>query len=69
MELKQRMTFEEMSDHLREHSFKVPGRVTVGKYARELGFRVYKPMVNGKVLFFYINESIPADKKEKFRLQ
>lgn len=59
MELKQRMTFEEMSMHMKRNSFKLPSRVTVGKYARELGFIVYKPMIEGKIHFFYINEKIP----------
>jgi hypothetical protein len=60
MELKQKMTFEEMQQYMKEHSFKLPNRVAVGRYARELGFRVYKPMVNRKILFFYVNENIPA---------
>jgi len=54
------MTFEEMKQYMREHSFKLPSRVSVGRYARGLGFRVYKPMVNRKMLFFYVNENIPA---------
>ncbi|MDR2002667.1 MAG: hypothetical protein LBQ74_06520 [Prevotella sp.] len=54
MELKQRMTFEEMAMHMKEHSFKLPGRVTVGKHAKELGYKVYKPMINGKIHFFYV---------------
>lgn len=58
MELKQRMTFEEMALHMKDHSFKLPSRVTVGKYARELGYKVYKPMIKGKINFFYVNEMI-----------
>lgn len=58
MELKQRMTFQEMSLHMKKHSFKLPNRVTVGQYARGLGFKVYKPMINKKIHFFYINEQI-----------
>lgn len=58
MELKQKMTFDEMTDHMKEHSFKIPSRVTVGKYAKELGFAVYKPMIDGKINFFYINEKL-----------
>lgn len=60
VKLKRRMTFEEMAKHMQENSFKLPSRVSVGKYARELGFTVYKPMIDGKILFFYVNESIPA---------
>lgn len=58
MELKQRMTFEEMTKHMKDNSFKLPSKVTVGKYAKTLGYSVYKPMVDGKVLFYYINEDI-----------
>lgn len=59
MDLKNKMTFEEMWQHMKENSFIIPNRVTVGKYARELGFIVYKPMINGKIHFFYINKDIP----------
>lgn len=61
MELKQRMTFEEMAMHMKQNSFKLPSRVTVGLYARTLGFKVYKPMINGKINFFYVNENIPTE--------
>ncbi len=59
MDLKQRMTYEEMAMHMKENSFKLPSRVTVGKYARELGYKVYKPMKEGIVQFYYVNESFP----------
>lgn len=62
MKLKRRMTFIEMTAHMKEHSFKLPSRVTVGKYAKELGYQVYKPMINGTVHFFYVNQRMPADK-------
>jgi hypothetical protein len=52
------MTFEEMSQHMLENSTKVPNRVTVGKYARELGYKVYKPMVNCKIMHYYVNDKI-----------
>lgn len=58
MKLKKRMTFAEMSQHMLENSTKVPNRVTVGKYARELGYKVYKPMVNNVLLFYYVNDKI-----------
>lgn len=60
-QLKKRMTFEEMAKHMQDHSFKLPSRVSVGKYARELGYKVYKPMIDGKIQFYYVNESIPAE--------
>jgi hypothetical protein len=60
MELKQKMTFKEMTGHMEAHSFRLPSRAAVGRYARSLGFKVYKPMVNRKIQFFYVNENIPA---------
>lgn len=57
--LKRRMTFDEMAAHMKLHSFKIPSKVSVGRYARELGYKVYKPMTGGQILFFYVNESIP----------
>lgn len=58
MELKKRMTFEEMRKYMEAHTTKLANRVTVGLYAKSLGYRVYKPMIAGKLLFFYVNESI-----------
>lgn len=57
-ELKKRMTFEEMATYFEEMTGKFATRVSVGKYARKLGYQVYKPMINGKLGFFYINENI-----------
>lgn len=65
MELKRRMTVEEMSQHMSEHSCKIPNRVTVGRYARQLGYQVYKPMINRKICQFYVNEQIPVDSSDK----
>lgn len=56
MELKARMTFDEMSQIMQKRSSKIPNKVNVGQYAKRLGYRVYKPMVNRKVLFFYIKD-------------
>lgn len=44
-----------------EHSCKIPNKVTVGRYARQLGYKVYKPMIDRKVHQFYINEQMPAE--------
>lgn len=57
-ELKKRMTFEEMASYFEEMTGKFASRVSVGKYARKLGYQVYKPMIDGKLGFFYINENI-----------
>lgn len=61
MELKRRMTVEEMAQHMSEHSCKIPNKVTVGRYARQLGYKVYKPMIDRKIHQFYINEQMPAE--------
>jgi len=55
-ELKQRMTIEEMSRYMQENSFYLPSRVATGKYAKKLGYRVYKPMQNGRVLHLYVKD-------------
>jgi len=65
MELKPKMTFEEMACHMAENTYRLVNRVNVGLHAKELGYRVYKPMLNGKVLFFYINEKITKKEEEK----
>lgn len=54
MELKQKMTFEEMACHMEENTYRLRNRVNVGLYAKEKGYTVYKPMRNGRVLFFYV---------------
>lgn len=58
MELKKRMTFDEMARHLVENTGKMANRVTVGRYAKKLGYRVYKPMINRKIHHCYINDTI-----------
>lgn len=42
MKLKSRMTVGEMSEHLTEHTGKFANRVSVGRYAKKLGYAVYK---------------------------
>ena len=51
------MTFQEMKMHMETHTTKLANRVTVGLYAKSLGYRVYKPMIAGKLLFYYVNDS------------
>jgi hypothetical protein len=62
MELKQKMTFMEMAEHMEENTYLMTSPVTVGRWAKEHGYKVYKPMYQGRVLFFYVNENYP--KKE-----
>lgn len=61
MELKRRMTVEEMACHMAQHTARVVNRVTVGRYARSLGYKVYKPMIKGKIHLFYIREEPSGD--------
>lgn len=58
MELKKRMTVEEMTEHMQENTCIIPNRSSVGRYAKKLGYKVYKPMVEGKIRLFYVNEQI-----------
>ena len=51
----------EMSEHLTEHTGKFANRVSVGRYAKKLGYAVYKPMINGRICQFYVNPSIKDD--------
>lgn len=59
MELKRTMTFEEMAEYMKEHTFILPNRVTVGVYAKKLGYRVYKPMRAGQLLHLYVLDDLP----------
>lgn len=63
MNLKQRMTFDEMARHLETTTGKIANRVTVGKHAKKLGYRVYKPMIDGRIHHCYINDAIIRDSK------
>lgn len=58
------MTFDEMARHLVENTGKVPNRVTVGRYAKKLGYTVYKPMINGKILHCYLNGAMPGEEED-----
>ena len=61
MKLKRTMTFDEMARHMEEHTYRVANRVNVGTYARSLGYHTYKPMIAGKLRFFYVNDAMPDD--------
>lgn len=64
MKLKKRMTFDEMASHLVENTGKVANRVTVGRYAKKLGYTVYKPMINRKIQHCYLNEAIREEAED-----
>ena len=40
MELKKRMTFDEMAKHMEQHTSQLISRVTVGLYAKSCGYKV-----------------------------
>ncbi len=65
MKLKKRMTFEEMAIHLVENTGKVANRVTVGRHAKKLGYRVYKPMIDRKIRHCYLNDAIIDETENK----
>ena len=65
MALKRKMTFDEMARHMEEHTYRIANRVNVGMYARSLGYHTYKPMIAGKMQFFYINEAMPEGPNQK----
>ena len=56
MHLNSKMTFDEMARHLVATTGKIANRVSVGKHAKALGYKVYKPMINGKIILFYLKE-------------
>lgn len=58
MELKKRMTYEEMAEYFEYETGKLATKSGVGKYAKQIGFEVYKPHIDGKKLFFYVNPNI-----------
>lgn len=58
MELKKRMTYEELAEYFEYETGKLATKSGVGKYAKQIGFEVYKPHIDGKKLFFYVNPNI-----------
>ena len=46
---------------MEENTYRIANRVSVGRYARELGYRVYKPVIEGRACFFYVKESAGGD--------
>ena len=61
MKLKRRMTYEEMARYLSETTGKVVNRVSVGRYAKKLGYRA---MINRKIQHCYLNDAIQDEETE-----
>lgn len=58
MELKKRMPYEEMAEHFENETGKIATKSSVGKFARKLGYEIYKPRIGGINLFFYVNPNL-----------
>ena len=54
--LKEKMTFDEMCEvYSKNFPYFKPNRSNVGRFAKVLGYKLAKQMVNRKVYLFYIN--------------
>lgn len=58
MELKKRMSYEEMAVYFENETGKFATKSSVGKFARNLGYEIYKPCISGILQFFYVNPKI-----------
>lgn len=69
MELKPRMSFDEMSQHYCEHNALRPNGTTVGKWAKKLGFIKARQRDNSSAKYCYINSSlIPRSNKKQVEM-
>lgn len=60
-ELKIRMMNDEMAELFKfDHPELFPTKQAVGRYAKQIGYRVQKQKLNGKQIYFYVKKSIPA---------
>lgn len=57
MELKPKMTYEEMQNaYLETKPLYAPNFVRVGKFAKVQGYRKIKQMINSKLTYFYVRK-------------
>ena len=54
MPRKRIMTYVEMARSFERISGGVANKTVVGRFAKIIGYRVHKPMINGRVRFFYV---------------
>ena len=46
------------------HSGGVANKTVVGRFAKIIGYRVHKPMINGRVRFFYVKGRLKSVESE-----
>ena len=60
MPRKRIMTYAEMARSFERISGGVANKTVVGHFAKIIGYRVHKPMINGRVRFFYVKGSLKS---------
>ena len=64
MPRKRIMTYAEMARSFERISGGVANKTVVGRFAKIIGYRVHKPMINGRVRFFYVKGSLKSVESE-----
>lgn len=57
IELKPRMSIEEMTEYFRENNVFDANPIIVGRFATQLGYKRVRQMTNGKYHYFYIKNT------------
>ena len=64
-ELKSKMTFDEMARvFVAKHPEFIPNRSNVGRFAKRIGFRLVKQVINYKQTYTYFNPTIKDENKK-----
>ena len=63
MPRKMMMTYAEVARSFERISGKKANKTIVGRFAKNIGYHVRKPMVNGRVLFFYVKQGLSKQKQ------
>ena len=64
MPRKRIMTYAEMARSFERISGGVANKTVVGRFAKIIGYRVHKPMINGRVRFFYVKGRLKSVESE-----
>ena len=64
MPRKRIMTYVEMARSFERISGGVANKTVVGRFAKIIGYRVHKPMINGRVRFFYVKGRLKSVESE-----
>ena len=59
-QLRPKMTNDELALLYSQISYFTPNKNRVGRWAKTLGYKITKQMVEGKIVWFYINEQIKS---------